>query len=66
LQRRGVAGHKAVHFAAADLHVHCTGGVVRILGDDRSAEMVDGIPAALVLVGQPFPQTVDVTPATLK
>src|SRR5215475_684758 len=28
--------------------------------------MVDRIPAALVLVGQPFPQTVDVTAATLK
>jgi hypothetical protein len=40
--------------------------VVGIFGDDRSAEMVDRIPAALVLVGQLFPQTADVTTATLK
>ena len=40
--------------------------MVGIFFDDRGAEMVDGIPAPLVLVGQPFSQTVDVTTATLK
>jgi hypothetical protein len=66
LQRRGVAGRKAIHVAAANLHVDCTGGVVGVLGNDRRAQMVDRIRAALMLVGQPFPQAIDVTTATLK
>jgi len=40
--------------------------VVGVFGDDRGAQMVDRIPAALVLVGQPCPQTIDVTTATLQ
>ena len=35
-QRRGVAGHEAVHFAAAKLQVDGVGGVVGVPGDDRA------------------------------
>ena len=65
-QRRGVAGHEAVHFAAAKLQVDGVGGVVGVPGDDRAVEMADGIAATLVLVGQARSQTVDVTTATFK
>lgn len=40
--------------------------MVGIFCDDRGTEMVDGIRASLVLVGQPFLQAVNVTTATRK
>lgn len=65
-ERIGEARDEAVHRAPTGLQVDRAGGVIGIIRDRRAAEMVHGIAAPAVLVGELRPQTVDIAAATLK
>ena len=65
-ERLGEARDESVHLVAPDLEVDGAGGVIGIVLDHRAVEMVDGIVAPAVLVGELRPQTIDIAPTTLE
>ena len=65
-ERVGEVRDEAVHRAAADLQVDRGGRVIGIIGNRRAVEMVDGIAAPVVLVGELPAQTIDIAAGALK
>jgi hypothetical protein len=65
-ERAGKARGETVHRAAADLQINRAGRVIGIIGNRRAAEVMDGIAVPVVLVGELWTQTIDITAATLK
>jgi hypothetical protein len=65
-ERVSEARDEAVHRSAADLQVDRAGGVIGIIGDRRAAQMVHGIAAPVVLVGELRTQAIDIAAGTLK
>jgi hypothetical protein len=65
-ERAGEARDETVHRTAADLQVDRGGGVIGIIGNRRAVEVVDGIAAPVLLVGELPAQTVDIAAGALE